>query len=269
MNISILLFEYFYTTAIYTTLFLLLLYYYYPYPSLTTSYRIKHEQELDSKSTAIHAKLLSPTQTTIHDFHKASPASSPLATQILTSPPGSFVILFPDEEAVRLEELEPEELRAIEAVIVIDGTWSQAAAINRCEPFTRLRKIRIDEGLRTVFWRYQDLGENCLSTIEAIYYFMCEAERVKSEGRDGLDSVVDGRKCLDGVVDKAFDGDGRDAPSNEKTDSTLTHSNLDNLLYFFSFFYHLIQDSYLSNPERKYTTKHRPDYIKREADDDE
>jgi DTW domain-containing protein YfiP len=186
---------------------------------------IKHEQELDSKSTAIHAKLLAPCQTELHNFHKQAPASSALATRILNSPPGSFVILFPDADAVQLHELPSEELEAIQAVIVIDGTWSQAAAINRTAPFCSLRKIRIDPHLQTVFWRYQALGLHCLSTIEAIYYFMREMARIRS--------------------------------------SDLEATRLDDLLYFFSFFYHLIQDSYLTNPGRKYTTKHRSDYIQR------
>lgn len=186
---------------------------------------IKHEQELDSKSTAIHAKLLAPTQTTIHNFHRQAPDASSLAAQILASPPGTFVILFPDPEAVQLHELPPEELKAVKRVIVIDGTWSQAAAINRAHPFCSLRKIRLDPSLKTCFWRYQNLGPHCLSTIEAIYHFMREAAQIE--------------------------------------DTAASADSLDDLLYFFSFFYHLIQESYLANPERKFTSRHRPDYIKK------
>lgn len=113
------------------------------------------------------------------------------------------------------------------AVIVIDGTWSQAAAINRTPPFCTLRKIRLDPSLRTAFWRYQSLGPHCLSTIEAIYYFMREVTRIRRGERD-------------------------------------KETGLDDLLYFFSFFYHLIQDSYASTPERKFTTRHRHDYIQRQ-----
>lgn len=165
---------------------------------------------------------MSPEQVTIHNFYKQNPGSSELAIKI-TKNPGSFVILYPDEASVQLEELPVEELSLIESVIVIDGTWSQAAAINRATPFAQLRKIKINPALTTHFWRYQNIGPHCLSTIEAIYHFMreyCEARRVQTR-------------------------------------------NLDDLLYFFSFFYDLIQASYKNNPQRQYTSRHRPDYIKR------
>ena len=202
---------------------------------------MKHEQELDSKSTAIHAKLLSPTQISIHQFHKSatftndtqsySMSSSDLVDEI-SSNPSAYVILFPDELSVELKDLPEEEFSKIHNVIVIDGTWSQAAAINRTDPYCKLRRIKINPNLRTVFWRYQDLGEHCLSTIEAIYYFMREFEEAKNKNENSEKVVYDGR--------------------------------FDNLLYFFSYFYHLIQRSYINNPDKKYTNRHRSDYIKRE-----
>lgn len=155
--------------------------------------------------------------------------SSDLVDEIISNP-SAYVILFPDESAVELKDLPLEEFSKIRNVIVIDGTWSQAAAINRTDPYCKLRRIKINPNLRTVFWRYQDLGEHCLSTIEAIYYFMREFQETKNNRN--LEIVYDGR--------------------------------FDNLLYFFSFFYHLIQSSYIKNPDRKYTSRHRSDYIKRE-----
>jgi hypothetical protein len=198
---------------------------------------LKHEQELDSKSTAIHAKLLAPSQIYIHQFHRtaiipvaSSESSSSDLVEEITANSAAYVILFPDETAVELKDLSVDEFSQIRNVIVIDGTWSQAAAINRTDPYSRLRRIKINPNLRTVFWRYQDLGEHCLSTIEAIYYFMRE--------------FLEAQQTFNRV-----DYDGR----------------YDNLLYFFSFFYHLIQRSYNSNPDRKYTSRHRSDYIKRES----
>lgn len=154
--------------------------------------------------------------------------SSDLVDEII-SDPSAYVILFPDESSVELKDLLVEEFSKIRNVIVIDGTWSQAAAINRTDPYCNLRRIKINPNLKTVFWRYQDLGEHCLSTIEAIYYFMREFQECKDVGTV---SVYDVR--------------------------------LDDLLYFFSYFYHLIQQSYIKNPDRKYTSRHRSDYIKRE-----
>ena len=204
-------------------------------------FRLKHEQELDSKSTAIHAKLLASSQISIHQFHRTaivpvspeSNESSDLVEEI-TANPAAYVILFPDETAVELKDLPADEFSQIRNVIVIDGTWSQAAAINRTDPYCRLRRIKINPNLKTVFWRYQDLGEHCLSTIEAIYYFMREFLEAQEMVNDNKLMCYDGR--------------------------------YDNLLYFFSFFYHLIQRSYNNNPDRKYTSRHRPNYIKREND---
>lgn len=201
---------------------------------------MKHEQELDSKSTAIHAKLLSPSQISIHQFHRttivpASPESnsSDLVEEIIANP-GAYVVLFPDETSIELKDLSAEEFSQIRNVIVIDGTWSQAAAINRTDPYCKLRRIKINANLKTVFWRYQDLGEHCLSTIEAIYYFMREF-LVAQETINSEMVTYDGR--------------------------------YDNLLFFFSFFYHLIQRSYNNNPDRKYTSRHRSDYIKHEKNE--
>ena len=196
---------------------------------------------MDSKSTAIHAKLLAPSQISIHQFHRtaivpASPESiisSDLVEEI-TANPAAYVILFPDETAVELKDLSADEFSQIRNVIVIDGTWSQAAAINRTDPYCKLRRIKINPNLKTVFWRYQDLGEHCLSTIEAIYYFMREFF---------------------------------EAQETMKTELIRYDGRYDDLLYFFSFFYHLIQRSYNNNPDRKYTSRHRSDYIKHEKDE--
>lgn len=214
-------------------------YYLYLFKCIIYIFSLKHEQELDSKSTAIHAKLLSPSQISIHQFHRSaasflnesqsySMCSSDLVDEI-ASDPSAYVILFPDESAVELKDLPVEEFSKIRNVIVIDGTWSQAAAINRTDPYCKLRRIKINPDLKTVFWRYQDLGEHCLSTIEAIYYFMREFREAQGINEDF--GVYDGR--------------------------------FDNLLYFFSYFYHLIQKSYNRNPDRKYTSRHRSDYIKK------
>ncbi len=176
---------------------------------------------------------MAPSQISIHQFHRtaivsaSSETSSDLVEEI-TADPSAYVILFPDETAVELKDLSADEFSKIRNVIVIDGTWSQAAAINRTDPYCRLRRIKINPNLKTVFWRYQDLGEHCLSTIEAIYYFMREFQ----ETADTNFTVV------------SYD------------------DKFDNLLYFFSFFYHLIQRSYINNPDRKYTSRHRSDYIK-------
>ena len=113
-------------------------------------------------------------------------------------------------------------------VYVIDSTWTQARAIytdprlskirtalphllsgSLCAPLIGLpschyRKITIAPQ-KTKFWRYQKLGEQCLSSIEAIYYTYREYIERKN---------------------------GRYA------------NEVDNLLFYFCFFYEKIQQSY-------------------------
>jgi hypothetical protein len=210
---------------------------------------LKHAQELDSKSTAIHAKLLAPDHVSVYQFFKEGQEAengrfrsqaetvldeSQLRT-LITKDPESFVILFPDESSVQFKDFEKtsltegrrRDLSKIRNVIVIDGTWSQAMAINRTSPYSALPHIKLDPELKTCFWRYQNLGEHCLSTIEAIYYCIREySESTTPQEPRGL-------------------------------------RDYDNLLYFYSYFYHLIQDSYVQDPSRRYTSRHRLDYIKK------
>lgn len=203
-------------------------------------FSIKHAQELDSKSTAIHAKLLSPDNVTIYQFAKPSFAHDRFEDEQelrakIEADPDSFVLLYPDESSVQFQDYVDCEsslpcvrpaIKRIRNVIVIDGTWSQAAAINRTAPYSTIPHVKIDPSVKTSFWRFQSLGDHCLSTIEAIYY------------------------CLKEYSAASLDDSG----------------SLDNLLYFYSFFYHLIQNSYThENPDRPYTSRHRSDYIKSRA----
>jgi DTW domain-containing protein YfiP len=55
-------------------------------------------------------------------------------------------------------------------LVVIDGTWQQAKQMARQEAFSVFRRVHITER-KTLFWRFQQLDEYFLSTIEAIYYF--------------------------------------------------------------------------------------------------
>lgn len=135
----------------------------------------------------------------------------------------------PSEESVLLYPDETARLisevdwSGVRRLVVIDGTWQQAKAMVRSPCLAHLtRRVCLSESNKTLFWRYQHVGLHCLSTIEAIYRFYQEYSAHQNTN-----------------------------PSH----------NLDNLLYFFSFYYTLIQDDYAQNPERRYTHKHRRDYI--------
>ncbi|KAJ3119783.1 hypothetical protein HK100_000157 [Physocladia obscura] len=85
--------------------------------------------------------------------------------------------------------------------------------------------------VKTLFWRFQNVGEHCLSTIEAIYYFY----------RDYF-------TCFEqqNVPEHVYDG------------------RYDVLLYFFRIQYQIVQDFYRRKPDLKFTTKKKgaQSYIK-------
>jgi hypothetical protein len=54
-------------------------------------------------------------------------------------------------------------------VVVVDATWSQSKQILKDPALSSLPKLALG-AYRTAFWRRQTLGENYLSTIEAVYY---------------------------------------------------------------------------------------------------
>lgn len=119
----------------------------------------------------------------------------------------------------------------ISRLVVIDGTWQQAKSmVASLREKLPMQCVRLQDTHETLFWRYQSIGPHCLSTIEAIYYFYRELEEALGAPQD---------------------------------------PQLDNLLWFFSHQYELIQEDYRRNPERHYTARHRPDYIRHRLGQDE
>lgn len=166
-----------------------------PIPRLTV---VKDPRELDGKSTAVQAKIVCPDQVCIVsslDYHPVEYSST--------------VVLFPSADAKGPGEVEWGE---VENVVVIEGTWSQAKAIEKTLP-REIMRVTLPTDRKTAFWRYQQLGEHCLSTVEAMHALM---------------SIIGG--------------------------------DCDNLLWFFSHQYHLIQQ-YYQHTDRPFTHRHRQDYI--------
>jgi DTW domain-containing protein YfiP len=181
---------------------------------------VKHIKELEGKSTAVHAKLLSDEQVTLEMYDpNDEDRMARLSSTLLTS---ECVLLFPDSTAKTVPEINWSDIKRL---VVIDGTWQQAKSMIQSSHLKHLvHHVKLDANNETLFWRYQRLGPHCLSTIEALYRFSQELTLYQT-----------------GKVS----------------------SELDDLLYFFSFFYGIIQDDYSRNPDRHYTSKHRQDYIKR------
>jgi hypothetical protein len=123
---------------------------------------------------------------------------------------------------------------------VIDGTWKQARSMCWTLQEAGFRPVRIEGNYRTLFWRFQQYGDFCLATIEAIYYFYKEYDQVYHHG--GLDAA-------------AIQGD--------------LEGRYDNLLYYFKLQYDFIQKFYKSHPDLKFTDRKLDGktYIKYNAED--
>lgn len=102
-------------------------------------------------------------------------------------------------------------------ILILDGTWSQANSMMIREPrLQNMRKIKI-ECAETNFWRYQHLGNKHLSTIETIYYMLVQFHTAFEKREYG--------------------------------------GEYDDMLFFFSYMYELIQNYYNSNPGMEFRRK--------------
>lgn len=154
---------------------------------------VHHKQEKLSKSTGVHAAVLAPS-TTMHHFPDLPTGHDP----------SEVALLFPSEGAALQGSLSDEDFAAIKHIYVIDSTWQQAKMIHSDPRLQGVRHITIAPR-KTKFWRYQDIGEYCLSSIEAIYYTYKEYLTRKNGAY---------------------------------------HGEVDNLLFYFSFFHEKIQHAY-------------------------
>lgn len=178
---------------------------------------LKDSKEWSSKSTAIHATLLAPKDTTLVTLERSQTSIIRLQNMF---DPNSTVVLFPSNDSLPVEQV---EWNSVKKIIIIDGTWAQATSLNKLLGLKELTRVRLSNKHQTLFWRYQKLGTNCLSTIEAVYYLYKEILAIRID---------------------------------------LPVSNLHNLLYLFIFFYNLIQNSYTKDTTKHFTSKQRPGYIK-------
>lgn len=127
--------------------------------------------ESRSKSTAVHACLLAPEQTQMHD-HPNIPDFNAEET----------VLLYPSEGAPTVADFP--NMDKIKKVIFVDSQWHTAKRICNNEYVKGIPHIQITQ-YNTLFWRYQNCGPNCLATIEAIYYFFKEYQMRMSGTYEG------------------------------------------------------------------------------------
>lgn len=102
------------------------------------------------------------------------------------------VVLFPTNDAIKFKsgfennlKVELSEKKLL--VFVIDGTWSCAKKmLNRSKNLTQLKKLSFSNKYKSQFTIKRQPKENCLSTIEAIYYLFREYENAGFENLNGF-----------------------------------------------------------------------------------
>ncbi|XP_075431742.1 tRNA-uridine aminocarboxypropyltransferase 1 isoform X2 [Ascaphus truei] len=169
---------------------------------------IKHPNETDGKSTAVHAKLLAHEDVTVYtypcipeyDDHRhetvlvfPGPNSVPVkdASRYLnkSTSPGRDYAPEPsskrakcnpendgreDTDVENVEENNKTRMHCLKKVVFIDSTWNQTNKIVSDERLQGLVQVELTER-KTCFWRHQKGSpDTYLSTIEAIYYFMLD-----------------------------------------------------------------------------------------------
>ncbi|XP_053721091.1 tRNA-uridine aminocarboxypropyltransferase 1 [Synchiropus splendidus] len=171
---------------------------------------IKHPNETDGKSTAIHAKVLSPADVTIYTY-PCIPEYEKDKVVLVFPGPGSVQVQdmmqrlldrsdsrshdsFNEPSPKRLKaeagnltqsagdccgsgtliETRGSEPRAwpLQRVVFIDSTWNQTSKISTDERLQDLLQVEL-KTRKTCFWRSQKgKPDTHLATIEAIYYFL-------------------------------------------------------------------------------------------------
>ncbi|XP_051235231.1 tRNA-uridine aminocarboxypropyltransferase 1 [Dicentrarchus labrax] len=210
---------------------------------------IKHPNETDGKSTAIHAKILAPSDVTIYtypcipDYEKDKvvlvfPGPGAVSVQdvmkYLLDRTDSDSYYSSDEPCIkRLKSKEvqgathtaenpesgtPDEAKGFESkvyplerVVFIDSTWNQTNKISTDERLQDLLRVEL-KMRKTCFWRRQKgKPDTYLATIEAIYYFLKDLhEHCLAQKYDGeYDNLLFFYSYLHSVVNQAKTSAGK------------------------------------------------------------
>ncbi|KAF9126273.1 DTW domain-containing protein 1 [Mortierella sp. 14UC] len=268
---------------------------------------IKHEQERDGKSTALHAKILAPDHVEVYAW-KDMPKYENV---------DRLLLLFPSPGAKQLSEIDP---ASFDKLVVIDGTWEQANKMAKSDsPLLRMKRVTIAPH-ETLFWRHQKKASDHLATIEAIYYFLREyhetyltavpqqpsaaaATTVLTESQEGAPSPT--ATTTDTNNNTATTTAQTEKHSTESTTPSSSSSTLqptteaasnnniamskvitphkewidshqlgpytnqfDDMLWFYKYFYELIQKTYRERTDGKeFTLKHTKGYIQYDPHD--
>ncbi|KAM8894751.1 tRNA-uridine aminocarboxypropyltransferase 1 [Spinachia spinachia] len=209
---------------------------------------IKHPNETDGKSTAVHAKILAPGDVTIHtypcvpDYERGKvvlvfPGPGSVSVQEMmqclremadSRPRGSSYE--PAAKRRKSEEVQgpthsaensessPDEATGLESrtyplqrVVFIDSTWNQTNKISTDERLQDLLRVEL-KTRKTCFWRSQKgKPDTYLATIEAIYYFLKDfREHCLAQEYDGeYDNLLFFYSFLHSIINKAKTSAGK------------------------------------------------------------
>ncbi|BFF91312.1 DTW domain-containing protein 1 [Drosophila madeirensis] len=242
---------------------------------------IKHKKEIDGKSTAIHAAVLSPEHVRIHTFPDIPdyrleedvvlifPSAKSLTVPQLFQrnvqlkiddnyglPKGHHMgtMLRRRMDEIEVSETQPEVMSKrsytygnlpVRRAVFIDSTWNQSRGIYADERVRGLRTVVLQNRL-SQFWRYQRGSPRWyLATIEAIHQFVLEVH-VNAWGLNSAYRGLDNLEITEGFHQLAAPLT-KDAPSEDVQRESPYNGQYDNLLYFFANMYDLIHKYYDHN----------------------
>ena len=131
-----------------------------------------HRGEPRAKSSALQGSVLSPGFVRFLEFPEEVPEYSADDT----------VLLYPDETSTYLEDM---DLSTVRRCIVVEAKWKGSRSVAEDPRCKHLRHVKIRSRL-TTFWRHQELGNEYLATLEAMYWFCVEHfERGQGRKYDG------------------------------------------------------------------------------------
>lgn len=240
---------------------------------------IRHKQEVEGKSTSVHAKILSPENVSLYiypdipDYSKEEgvyllyPAASSTSVEHLLRGveivklkknfglPGDqtmgTLLSRKLEDVIEEKSCNKDELEytldnlPIKKAVLIDATWSQSRSIYK-DPKINSMKAVVTQNRLSQFWRHQKgLPRWCLATIEAIHQ-LCLEIHIQAFGLDpsyhGLESLEVKFECLH-----------LKTPTDNDVDKPQPYNGqYDNLLFYFKHLYGLIHEYYDENTLKAY-----------------